>query len=210
MFGLYVLIGGIVSPNTALFFINKKNRNKKMAVVSFIVIALLTIGLAYIVPEENLSSDEVTNEPITEQSSDNKSYIHGMTPTEICNALKKEGFTIKEQGDDDYGYLWNCENNLNQINHVVTVFSENKDSLSSVRVSYTTDNVDVPVGSTYDFTARLFSLVLKNYECDNLNSWLFDNYNNDKASISIGNTEINIVAPSIMVRMITIKSLPKK
>lgn len=217
----YVLIGGMISPKNTLFFISKEKRNRKIAALSFFVIAVVSFVLAVHTPvkEETEKSDDISekcyismqeNSDVNDDKqieSDHLPYISEISPSDISKHLKSSGFSEKTNFDKDFGYLWEFSKKIEGVSHNVTLFSDNKNNINSIRLNFIADNVDIPVGSSYKFSKELAKIVFKNNKSDDVIQWIWDNYNNDKAAVMVNNIEINIQAPSILVRSINIKAV---
>lgn len=161
---------------------------------------LAMMAIAILFPED--SNKRVKHSP----------YIEGFDPINTYLYLKEWGFTVKRDYDSETGVLWTCTRVDDGITHVATIYSPKKtDKASSFRLTVTVEPGYAPISKGRYLTEKLSTIIYDSCDQSLARKFASENYNNDKASIVIGDAEFTMYAPSDYVRMLDIhKYVPQE
>lgn len=137
--------------------------------------------------------------------SQNDNSISGLDPQTSYLALKEMGFSKNTNYGDEYGISWDCTKYDYGISYIVNIYAQDaSNDAQSFRL-----NIMVEPGIE-DISKGLWMMKeLSGVKYDTSNpsvarDWVEANYNNDGATITIGDAVYTINAPSDYVRMMTI------
>ena len=103
--------------------------------------------------------------------------------------------------------MWTCKAIENGIEVTVTIFSpKDTDKAQSVRATIMGDAYG-SVKNGKAVAGYIATIPYDSAERERARKFVEDNYNNDKASIVIGDAEFTIYAPSVMLRMLDINKV---
>lgn len=171
---------------------NKKERFNIIGITIIFCSLLLTLIVSFI-PDENTGSSK------------NDYAISGLNPYPSYLALEEMGFSKKTNYGGEYGISWDCTRYDYGISYSVNIYAKDASSdAQSFRL-----NIMVEPGIE-DISKGLWMMKeLSGVKYDTSNpslarDWVEANYNNDGATITIGDAVYTINAPSDYVRMMTI------
>lgn len=168
---------------------------------NIIAIAVLTLPL-YFSCTNSAENATATAEPVkTEELS---TFINGLAPVDVYLNLEKTGFTT-DKNLSDAGNLWTCKLNEQNINYVVTTYSTNTTNVSSVTATAMVEAGSKDIAATEQFFKFICSLPYDGSAPDQAAQWLSANFNNDKATTTIGDAKFTINAPSAAARTLSIE-----
>lgn len=146
---------------------------------------------------------------ITDNKQNNSSelYIQGLNPVDLYLNLENKGFTVTKDFDVNTGNMWTCKAIENGVEVTVTIFSpKDTDKAQSVRATIMGDAYG-SVKNGKAVAGYIATIPYDSAERERARKFVEDNYNNDKASIVIGDAEFTIYAPSVMLRMLDINKV---
>ncbi len=138
-------------------------------------------------------------------SSESSKFINGLAPVDVYLNMEKEGFKTDKQLGGEYGNSWTSTKSYAGIDYKVETFSSNTGNVENVRGTAIIDPSQKQVIATQQFFIFLSSLPYENSDPNKAGQWVIENFNNDKASIVIGDAKLTIYAPSVTTRMLTIE-----
>ena len=176
----------------------RKNTNKKILKFFILpVIGLLVfIGVITSVGEDN--GNETTPPAATK-------VIPGLMPADVYLNLEKQGFTTEKQFSSEYGNTWISKKEVEGISFVVTTYSSETENVENVKATATIDSSVKEIVATESFIGYIASLPFENSKPKETMQWVKDNFNNDKASTTVGSVKFTIYAPTEVVRMIIVE-----
>lgn len=136
----------------------------------------------------------------------NENAIPGLEPVDVYLNLEKQGFTTTKFLDSEYGNSWVSKMNIANIDYTVNTFSNDINSVETVRASA---SVTPPkkIIATQDFFKMISTLPYENSKPQEASIWIENNFDNDKATIEINGVRFTIHAPSNLGRMLDIEKL---
>ena len=173
----------------------KKNKSSKKGLFIVGGIILLLI-IALLAPTDKDSSTE-SSQVITELK-----YISGLSPTDVYLNMEKQGFKTEKLLSKEYGNMWTNKKTIDGMDYTVQTYSSNINSVESVRATAMIDVINKDIVATQQFFMFISSLPYEGSEPQNAMDWVKDNFNNDKATITIGDVMFTISAPTKQARML--------
>lgn len=139
------------------------------------------------------------------KSDENAQYIVGLNPVDVYLSLKERGFSVDTDYDITNGTMWTCKYNAKGLDFTVTIFSPHDvDKAQSVRLAIMADpHANLNAGKK--IAAFVATAPYDSADRDKARQFVENNYNNDKASIIIGDACFTVYAPSAFVRMLDIQ-----
>lgn len=171
---------------------------KKGCFFAFLIVCVvLFIGIIAICFATKDSSDI--------KSDENAQYIVGLNPVDMYLSLKERGFSVDTDYDITNGTMWTCKYNAKGLDFTVTIFSPHDvDKAQSVRLAIMADpHANLNAGKK--IAAFVATAPYDSADRDKARQFVENNYNNDKASIIIGDACFTVYAPSAFVRMLDIQ-----
>lgn len=171
---------------------------KKGCFFAFLIVCVvLFIGIIAICFATRDSSDI--------KSDENAQYIVGLNPVDVYLSLKERGFSVDTDYDITNGTMWTCKYNAKGLDFTVTIFSPHDvDKAQSVRLAIMADpHANLNAGKR--IAAFVATLPYDSADRDKARQFVENNYNNDKASIIIGDACFTMYAPSALARMLDIQ-----
>ena len=123
----------------------------------------------------------------------------------FCFDRETEGFKTKTQFSSEYGNFWTSTKNYAGIDYTVETYSSNIKFVESVQATALVDLSQKRIIAAQQFFIFVSSLPYDNANPQKAGQWIVDNYDNDKATTTIGDAKFTIYAPSIALRMIRIE-----
>ncbi|MDM1033804.1 hypothetical protein HXZ91_04835 [Myroides odoratimimus] len=136
----------------------------------------------------------------------NKNAIKGADPYDMIMSLEKEGFT-KLIMNTDIGTSIQMSNDIGGLKQRYSTFSIDNKSVESVSVSIQVDGVTKYVDAGKSFIQFSATMPYDAMNQEAVSKWVDKNYNNDKKDTIIGDAKFIILAPSKLVRMLTIEKI---
>lgn len=171
---------------------------KKGCFFAFLIVCVvLFIGIIAICFATKDSSDI--------KSDENAQYIVGLNPVDMYLSLKERGFSVDTDYDITNGTMWTCKYNAKGLDFTVTIFSPHDvDKAQSVRLAIMADpHANLNAGKK--IAAFVATAPYDSADRDKARQFVENNYNNDKASIIIGDACFTVYAPTAFVRMLDIQ-----
>lgn len=134
-------------------------------------------------------------------------YIVGLNPVDVYLSLKERGFSVDTDYDITNGTMWTCKYNAKGLDFTVTIFSPHDvDKAQSVRLAIMADpHANLNAGKK--IAAFVATAPYDSADRDKARQFVENNYNNDKASIIIGDACFTVYAPTALVRMLDIQKV---
>lgn len=181
--------------------LNPKARKRLLGFV-FGTFALLLI-VCFIPSGESSEKEEKVKIP--------EYYIEGFEPVTTYMNLKEWGFTVKKDFDVESGNLWTCTREDYGITHTVTIYSPRAaNKAQSMRLNIMVDPGYAAISEGKYFAEKIATIIYDSADQSKARRFVQENYNNDQASIVIGDAIFTMYAPSDYVRMLNIdKYIPQ-
>lgn len=173
---------------------------KKGCFFAFLIVCVfLFIGIIAICFATRDSSDI--------KSDENAQYIVGLNPVDVYLSLKERGFSVDTDYDITNGTMWTCKYNAKGLDFTVTIFSPHDvDNAQSVRLAIMADPY-ANLNAGKKIAAFVATAPYDSADRDKARQFVENNYNNDKASIIIGDACFTVYAPSALARMLDIQKV---
>jgi hypothetical protein len=142
------------------------------------------------------------SETTTEEMSN---FINGLNPVDVYMNMEKQGFKTEKQLGGEYGNAWTSTMSYDGMDCKVETFSSNVNNVESVTATAMIDVTSKKIIATKQFIQFVATLPYENAKPEDAANWVDKNFNNDKASIIIGDAKFTIYAPSVAVRMLRIE-----
>ena len=141
-------------------------------------------------------------------SSQKDNSISGLDPQLSSLALKEMGFSKKTNYGGEYGISWDCSRYDYGISYIVNIYAldASSDAQSfrlSIMVEPGIENISKGMWMMKELSGVKYDAANPSVARD----WVDANYNNDGATITIGDAVYTINAPSDFVRIMTINKL---
>lgn len=156
----------------------------------------------------SVSGDESTSSsPQTVTSEDHADIpcIPGLSPTDVYVNLEKEGFKTESTFDSENGNLWSSTRSANEIKYKVDMFSYSTKNVVSISATAMIDVNEKDIVATKQFFQFISTLPYDNANPKLAASWVDKNFNNNKATTTIGGVTFTMLAPTQFVRMLLIE-----
>lgn len=132
-------------------------------------------------------------------------YIMGLSPVDVYLNMEKQGFVTEKRLSSEYGNFWISTESVPGIDYRVETYSSNVNNVENVRASAIVDLSQKYISATQQFFVFISSLPYNGADPQRAGRWIQDNFNNDKATIVIGDARFTIYAPTSACRMINIE-----
>ena len=166
---------------------------KRGCLIAFVITAFALLILAIIIPSGN-KTDETSQ------------YITGLNPVDVYVNLQKWGFSVDKDYSTD-GNLWTCKYSAEGLDYTVTIYSPDAvDKAQSVRMTIMTSPYS-SISNGLQLACYIATIPYDTADIEKAKQFVADNYNNDKASIIIGDAEFTVYAPTKLARMIDIQKV---
>ena len=170
-----------------------------LPIILFVSVALF---FTFIRREETISSVPNTE---TSEAQTHIRYIPGLSPTDVYLSLEQRGFNTKKTFNPQHGNLWTSTHSVIGIDFKVDVFSYNTENVASVSATAMVDGNEKTIGATKQFFQFVSTVPYENANPELAAKWVDENFNNDKATIQIGNVTFMMMAPTQYVRSLLIE-----
>ena len=171
----------------------KAEKGRTIGCLGVIGIAILSLVIGFIVSttKSNAEMEKLT--------------IAGLEPTLSSLALKQMGFSRETNYGGEYGTSWTCTRIDYGITYVVDIYApEQAEYAQSFRLNITVEPGIEDIQKGLWMMKQLAGVKYDTSDYTKAEKWVEENYNNDKATIVIGDAEFTIHAPSNYVRILNI------
>lgn len=170
---------------------------KRGCLIAFVIAAFALLIIVICIPS---GDDKQTKIDETSQ------YITGLNPVDVYVNLQKWGFSVDKDYSTD-GNLWTCKYNAEGLDYTVTIYSPKAvDKAQSVRMTIMTSPYS-SISNGLQLACYIATIPYDTADIEKAKQFVADNYNNDKASIIIGDAEFTVYAPTKLARMIDIQKV---
>lgn len=141
---------------------------------------------------------------IASTEEDESAFIKGICPADIYTGLEGIGFTTDRVYNSETGHIWTSTCKLGGIDYIVEIFGDKATKVNSTRGTAMLDyNKDIK--NSLPFLIYLASLQYENSDPQIAEQWIKDNFNNDQATTTIGGVKFTILAPTQLVRVLSLE-----
>lgn len=182
----------------------RRKINKKILLFGCLPVLLFLLVAAFF----TFSGDESTSSsPQTVTSEDHADIpcIPGLSPTDVYLNLEKEGFKTERTLDSENGNLWISKRSANGIKYKVDMFSYSTKNVVSISATAMIDVNEKDIVATKQFFQFISTLPYDNANPKLAASWVDKNFNNNKATTTIGGVTFTMLAPTQFVRMLLVE-----
>lgn len=182
----------------------RRKINKKILLFGCLPVLLFVLVAAFF----TFSGDESTSSsPQTVTSEDHADIpcIPGLSPTDVYLNLEKEGFKTERTLDSENGNLWISKRSANGIKYKVDMFSYSTKNVVSISATAMIDVNEKDIIATKQFFQFISTLPYDNANPKLAASWVDKNFNNNKATTTIGGVTFTMLAPTQFVRMLLVE-----
>lgn len=182
----------------------RRKINKKILLFGCLPVLLFVLVAAFF----TFSGDESTSSsPQTVTSEDHADIpcIPGLSPTDVYLNLEKEGFKTERTLDSENGNLWISKRSANGIKYKVDMFSYSTKNVVSISATAMIDVNEKDIVATKQFFQFISTLPYDNANPKLAASWVDKNFNNNKATTTIGGVTFTMLAPTQFVRMLLVE-----
>ncbi len=170
---------------------------KRGCLIAFVIAAFALLIIVICIPS---GDDKQTKIDETSQ------YITGLNPVDVYLNLQKWGFSVDKDYSTD-GNLWTCKYSAEGLDYTVTIYSPKAvDKAQSVRMTIMTSSYS-SISNGLQLACYIATIPYDTADIEKAKKFVADNYNNDKASIIIGDAEFTVFAPTALARMIAIQKV---
>lgn len=132
-------------------------------------------------------------------------YIGGLNPVDVYLNLKERGFSVDTDYDVTNGTMWTCKYNAKGLDFTVNIFTPHDvDKAQSVRLTIMADPY-ANLNAGKEIAAFVATIPYDSADKDKARQFVENNYNNDKATIVIGDACFTMYAPSALCRWLDIQ-----
>lgn len=186
----------------------RRKINKKILLFGCLPVLLFVLVAAFF----TFSGDESTSSsPQTVTSEDHADIpcIPGLSPSDVYVNLEKEGFKTEKTFDLENGNLWISTRSANGIKYKVDMFSYSTKNVVSISATAMIDVNEKDIVATKQFFQFISTLPYDNANPKLAASWVDKNFNNNKATTTIGGVTFTMLAPTQFVRMLLVEVAQK-
>ncbi len=186
----------------------RRKINKKILLFGCLPVLLFVLVAAFF----TFSGNEATSSsPQTVTSEDHADIpcIPGLSPSDVYVNLKKEGFKTEKTFDSENGNLWISTRSANGIKYKVDMFSYSTKNVVSISATAMIDVNEKDIVATKQFFQFISTLPYDNANPKLAASWVDKNFNNNKATTTIGGVTFTMLAPTQFVRMLLVEVSPE-
>lgn len=133
------------------------------------------------------------------------SKIPGLMPVDVYLNMEKQGFKTTKTFSAEYGNLWESKYDDNEINYSVSTFSKDTSSVESVKATATLVNMNKSILASKQFFIFVSSVPYEGSNPNQIGKWIEDNFNMDKATMTISKVKFTIYVPTKSARILTIE-----
>lgn len=182
----------------------RRKINKKILLFGCLPVLLFVLTAAFF----TFSGNEATSSsPQTVTSEDHADIpcIPGLSPSDVYVNLEQEGFKTEKTFDSENGNLWSSTRSANGIKYKVDMFSYSTKNVVSISATAMIDVNEKDIVATKQFFQFISTLPYDNANPKLAASWVDKNFNNNKATTTIGGVTFTMLAPTQFVRMLLVE-----
>lgn len=181
---------------------------KKTKIGCLALIVLMFVGMCTANSvEDNSPTSDTSNSLMSEEDVPTNAF-NKITPSDIYLNYEEIGFETSDSYNPEAGYLWTSTRSNTGIKETVTVYSRSTDYVENAQVTVQLDPMlKKPEAAYYSFRlmARIPFEGNSDEKSKELQHWIGNNINNDKAETTCGDVKFTIHAPTQWVRMLTVE-----
>lgn len=182
----------------------RRKINKKILLFGCLPVLLFVLTAAVF----TFSGNEATSSsPQTVTSEDHADIpcIPGLSPSDVYVNLEQEGFKTEKTFDSENGNLWSSTRSANGIKYKVDMFSYSTKNVVSISATAMIDVNEKDIVATKQFFQFISTLPYDNANPKLAASWVDKNFNNNKATTTIGGVTFTMLAPTQFERMLLVE-----
>lgn len=182
----------------------RRKINKKILLFGCLPVLLFVLVAAFF----TFSGDESTSsspQTVTSENHADIPCISGLSPADVYVNLEKEGFKTESTFDSENGNLWSSTRSANGIKYKVDMFSYSTKNVVSISATAMIDVNEKDIVATKQFFQFISTLPYDNANPKLAASWVDKNFNNNKATTTIGGVTFTMLAPTQFVRMLLVE-----
>ena len=182
----------------------RRKINKKILLFGCLPILLFVLVALFfaVIGKESTSPSSQT---VTTEDHTDIPCIPGLSPSDVYVNLEKEGFKTKRTFDSENGNLWSSTRSANGIKYKVDMFSYSTKNVVSISATAMIDINEKDIVATKQFFQFISTLPYDNANPKLAASWVDKNFNNNKATTTIGGVTFTMLAPTQFVRMLLVE-----
>ena len=179
----------------------RRKINKKILLFGCLPILLFVLVALFfaVIGKESTSPSSQT---VTTEDHADIPCIPGLSPSDVYVNLEKEGFKTEKTFDLENGNLWISANG---IKYKVDMFSYSTKNVVSISATAMIDVNEKDIVATKQFFQFISTLPYDNANPKLAASWVDKNFNNNKATTTIGGVTFTMLAPTQFVRMLLVE-----
>lgn len=179
---------------------------KALKWVGIVFGCMILIGVVNGVIRSLTTNDTPKKEVTTRVEVPKDNGIEGLNAVDIYLNLEEKGYTIDKQYTSKEGTLYYCDKKEIAIEYNVTMFKNTNDKVEEVKISATLTGLEnKKIIAVKPFLKYVSTVQYEGSNNSKITRWIEDNFNNDKASIIIGQAKFSIFAPSEFTRLVLIE-----
>ena len=182
----------------------RRKINKKILLFGCLPVLLFVLVAAFF----TFSGDESTSpspQTVTTEDHADIPCIPGLSPSDVYVNLEQEGFKTEKTFDSENGNLWSSTRSANGIKYKVDMFSYSTKNVVSISATAMIDVNEKDIVATKQFFQFISTLPYDNANPKLAASWVDKNFNNNKATTTIGGVTFAMLAPTQFVRMLLVE-----
>ena len=182
----------------------RRKINKKILLFGCLPILLFVLVALFfaVIGKESTSPSSQT---VTTEDHTDIPCIPGLSPSDVYVNLEKEGFKTKRTFDSENGNLWSSTRSAYGIKYKVDMFSYSTKNVVSISATAMIDVNEKDIVATKQFFQFMSTLPYDNANPKLAASWVDKNFNNNKATTTIGGVTFTMLAPTQFVRMLLVE-----
>ena len=182
----------------------RRKINKKILLFGCLPILLFVLVALFfaVIGKESTSPSSQT---VTTEDHTDIPCIPGLSPSDVYVNLEKEGFKTEKTFDSENGNLWSSTRSANGIKYKVDMFSYSTKNVVSISATAMIDVNEKDIIATKQFFQFISTLPYDNANPKLAASWVDKNFNNNKATTTIGGVTFTMLAPTQFVRMLLVE-----
>lgn len=182
----------------------RRKINKKILLFGCLPVLLFVLVAAFF----TFSGNEATSsspQTVTSEGHADIPCIPGLSPSDVYVNLEKEGFKTEKTFDSENGNLWSSTRSANGIKYKVDMFSYSTKNVVSISATAMIDVNEKDIVATKQFFQFISTLPYDNANPKLAANWVDKNFNNNKATTTIGGVTFTMLAPTQFVRMLLVE-----
>jgi|GEM_PF-4868388 len=143
----------------------------------------------------------------TSETSSNYEGLKSISPADIYPNFQEKGFSIDKQISTDGSFFY-CTKEYGGIKYDVTIYAENNvNEVTEIKLNAYRNQANLnSVEDMKPFLKYAVSIPYDGADVEKVQNFIDENYDNNKASITVSGVEFIIYSPSKFVRLVTVKN----